>query len=103
MSQAVLGLILGIVFGAINVGAMHLLKIESNRTVLLGIFADRFAIGTLIGVSNMPTQPWIVGLITGLLVSLSSSILTKSHIQVLVVGILGGIVIGFLVGQFGLK
>ena len=49
MSNPVLGLIAGVVFGAISVGLMIPMPFPDKRAALLGAFTDRFAIGLVIG------------------------------------------------------
>ena len=44
--------------------------------------------------------PWLVGALIALLISLPDAIITKAYAPILVTGVIGGIVIGFVVGKF---
>jgi hypothetical protein len=98
MSKVFLGLIAGVVFGAIDVGLMLPMSFPDKKTALLGAFASRFAIGFVIGCVQLPKLPgWIVGLIFGLLISLPDAIITHKYPPILVSGGIGGVVIGGLI------
>ncbi|HYU32976.1 MAG TPA: hypothetical protein VEW48_12500 [Thermoanaerobaculia bacterium] len=101
MSSPLWGLIAGVVFGAIAVGMMLPMSFPDKRTALLGAFADRFAIGLVIGCVELPWPGWAVGLCFGLLLSLPSAIITKAYAPILIVGGLGGLVIGGLIHGWG--
>ncbi|PJC33611.1 hypothetical protein CO049_00275 [Candidatus Roizmanbacteria bacterium CG_4_9_14_0_2_um_filter_36_12] len=66
---------------------------------MIGSFVNRFAIGFLIANTNIPVSPWLKGLLIGLLLSLPDAIITKTYAPILGVGIVGGIIIGFVVGK----
>ncbi len=102
MSKIMLGIICGIVFGAISAGMMVPLKFEDKRAALAGAFANRFAIGVVIGATVLPLPLWVSGLIFGLLLSLPDAIITKAWIPLLVLGAIGGIICGLVIGAFGL-
>ena len=97
MSNAVRGVIAGIVFGAIAVGMMLPMSFPDKQAALLGAFVDRFAIGLVIGCVQLRWPGWAVGLLFGLLLSLPSAIVTKAYVPILVIGALGGLVIGGLI------
>lgn len=97
MSNALWGVIAGIVFGAIAVGMMLPMSFPDKQAALLGAFADRFAIGLVIGCVQLRWPGWAVGLLFGLLLSLPSAIITTAYVPILVVGALGGLVIGGLI------
>ena len=101
MNRLLLGLIAGIVFGIIDVLIMIPLELEDRRTAMVGAFLDRFAIGVLIGASALPFAPTLQGVVVGLLISLPSAIITKAYAPILGIGVAGGAVIGFVVGQWG--
>jgi len=96
------GVIAGLVFGAIAVGMMLPMSFPDKRTALLGAFADRFAIGLVLGCVQLPWPGWAVGLFFGLLLSLPSAIVTKAYAPILVIGGIGGLVIGGLIHGWGL-
>jgi hypothetical protein len=72
MSNAMLGVMAGVVFGAVAVATMLPLSFPDKRTALLGAFTDRFAIGLVIGCVQLPWPGWAVGLLFGLLLSLAA-------------------------------
>ena len=102
MSNPEWGVIAGLVFGAIAVGMMLPMSFPDRRTALLGAFADRFAIGLVLGCVQLPWPGWAVGLFFGLLLSLPSAIVTKAYAPILVIGGIGGLVIGGLIHGWGL-
>jgi len=101
MSRIVLGIICGLVFGAIAAGIMLPMKFEDKRAALTGAFINRFAIGFAIGASGLPISGWLNGLIFGLLLSLPDAIITKAWIPIMGFGIIGGIICGLVIGAFG--
>src|ERR1700739_5174564 len=98
MSKVVLGLIAGLLFGALDVGLMLPMSFPDKTTALLGAFTSRFAIGFVIGCVQLPSWPgWIVGLVFRLLLSLPHAIITHKYVPILVLGGIGGLVIGGLI------
>src|SRR5947199_9378295 len=98
MSKVMLGLFAGIVFGALDVGLMLPMSFPDKTTALLGAFTSRFAIGFVIGCGQLPSWPgWVVGVLSGLLISLPDAIITHNYGPILVLGGVGGLVIGRLV------
>ena len=91
MSKVILGLLAGIVFGALDVGLMLPMSFPDKTTALLSAFASRFAIGFVIGCVQLPAWPgWVVGLLVGL----PDAIITHKYVPILVLGGIGGLVIG---------
>jgi hypothetical protein len=101
MNRVLLGLICGVVFGGLDVALMLPLQFPDKRDALLGAFLDRFAIGFVIGCVRLDWPGWLVGLTFGVLISLPSAIVTKSYAPILIGGVVGGLVIGFVVGRWG--
>ena len=101
MNTILLGIICGLVFGMVDVTLMIPLKFEDKRLAMLGAFASRFSIGFVIGISSLPTPPWLTGLIIGLLLSLPDAIITKSWAPIMGMGAIGGTIIGWVVGRWG--
>ncbi len=98
MSKPILGLICGLVFGALDVGLMLPMSFPDKSTALLGAFTSRLAIGFVIGCVQLPSWPgWVVGLVFGLLISLPDAIITQKYLPILVLGGIGGLVIGGLI------
>ena len=97
MSSALWGVVAGAVFGGVAVGLMLPMSFPDKRAALLGAFADRFAIGLVIGCLQLRWSGWAVGLFFGLLLSLPSAIITKAYAPILIIGGLGGVIIGGLI------
>ena len=102
MSKILLGIICGIVFGIISVATMIPLKFEDKRAAMSGAFVNRFAVGFVIGATNLPLPMWASGLLFGVLLSLPDAIITKAWIPILTLGAIGGIVIGVVIGAWGM-
>ena len=101
MSRILLGTICGVVFGLIDIALMIPLSFPDKTAALTGAFISRFAIGFVIGASNLPLPGWASGLIFGFLISLPDAIITKAYAPILISGIIGGTIIGFVVGRWG--
>ena len=100
MNRITLGLICGIAFGLLDVALMIPMSFPDKRVAMTGAFLDRFAIGFLICVADLPLPGWITGLLVGLLVSLPSAVVTKTYVPILAGGAIGGIIIGIIRARF---
>ena len=101
MSRLLLGAICGLAYGALSAASMIPLKFDDKTAALAGAFLNRFAIGFVIGAARLPVPPWAQGLVFGLLLSLPDAIITKAYAPILVLGAVGGVVIGLVVGKWG--
>ena len=101
MSKLALGIICGLVFGAFAVATMIPLEFPDKRAALAGAFINRFAIGFVIGATDVPIPSWARGLLFGLLLSLPDAIITKAWLPIMTFGALGGLIIGLVVGKWG--
>ena len=108
MSRLSLGIIAGVVYGALSAASMVPLQFADKRAALLGAFLNRLAIGAVIGavigapqIDSLRMPPWLIGLAIGVLLSAADAGITKAYAPILVLGALGGAVIGWLVGRFG--
>src|SRR5215208_8246660 len=108
MSRLSLGLVAGLVYGALSAASMFPLEFPDKRAALLGAFLNRLAIGVVIGavvgaprVDALGLPPWVIGLATGVLLSAADAVITKAYAPILVLGALGGAVIGWVVERFG--
>ena len=97
MSHQLLGVIAGLIFGALTVGLMARMTFPDKKAALSAAFVERFAIGVVIGCAQLAWPGWLVGLLFGLLLSIPSAIITKTYAPILVMGSLGGLVIGGLI------
>jgi hypothetical protein len=102
MSRIILGIICGIVFGAVAVATMIPLEFEDKKRAMAGAFANRLAIGFIIGATSLPLPAWASGLLFGLLLSLPDAIITKAWVPIMTIGLIGGVICGFVIGTFGL-
>ena len=100
MTPLVQGLVAGTAFGAIAVGMMSFLEFPDKRTALLGAFTNRFGIGLVIPLLNLSQPGWLVGALTGLVLSLPAAVITKAYPPVLGFGVVGGALIGGLTRGF---
>lgn len=101
MSRLMLGVICGLVFGAVDVAIMLPMTFPDKRAAITAAFIARFGIGFAIGAARLPWPGWAVGLIFGLLLSIPDAIITKAYGPIIGMGAVGGTVIGFLVAKFG--
>lgn len=101
MSKLALGIICGIVYGLFSVGTMIPLEFPDKRAAMLGAFINRFSIGFVIGIANLPLPGWAQGLLLGVLLSLADAIITKAYIPILALGAVGGLIIGVVVHKWG--
>lgn len=101
MSKILLGIICGLIYGALSAASMIPLSFPDKRAALLGAFLNRFTIGFVIGAARLPLPGWAQGLIFGILLSLADAIITKAYAPILIMGAVGGLIIGFIVGKWG--
>lgn len=108
MSRLLLGFICGLVFGAVVVALMVPHEFSDKRAAMVGAFLNRLAVGVIIGavigapqVAQLGRPAWLVGLAVGLLVSAPDAVITKRYAPILVIGSIGGAIIGWIVGRFG--
>lgn len=101
MSRLSLGIICGLVYGAISAASMLPLSFPDKRAALIGAFLNRFCIGFVIGAVSLPWPGWASGLVIGILLSLSDAVITKAYAPIIILGAVGGTTIGILVEKFG--
>jgi hypothetical protein len=96
-----LGIVCGLVYGALSAASMLPLSFPDKPAALTGAFLNRFAIGFVIGIAQLPWPGWLAGLIIGLLLSLPDAIITKAYAPIIGLGAVGGTLIGWIVQRFG--
>ena len=101
MSRVLLGVICGLIFGAVDVGIMLPMSFPDKGAAITAAFIARFGIGVVIGSARLPWPGWCVGLLFGLLLSIPDAIITKAYAPIIGMGAVGGAVIGWIVGRFG--
>jgi len=103
MSRIVLGSICGVIFGVLVVLMMLPMEFPDKSAALTGAFLNRFGIGFVIGAAKLPLPGWLTGIIFGLLLSLPDAIITRAYIPIIVLGVIGGAVIGFVVERWSAR
>jgi hypothetical protein len=101
MPRIWLGIVCGLVFGAVDVAMMIPLSFPDKRAAMLGAFIARFALGFVICNIRLPWPGWLCGLVLGILLSLPDAIITKAMAPILASGAVGGTVVGWIAGKFG--
>jgi hypothetical protein len=101
MSRVLLGVICGLVFGAIDIGIMLSMSFPDKKTAIIAAFIARFGIGFAIGAARLPWPGWVVGLCFGLLLSIPDALITKAYGPIIGMGAIGGTIIGVIVSKFG--
>ncbi len=96
MHPLLLSLLCGIGFGAFAVAIMLPMSFPDKRVALIGAFTSRFAIGFLVPLVSLPIPGFATGALVGFLVSLPNSVITRVYAPILVIGVVGGAVIGWL-------
>ena len=100
MNKIILGTICGLVFGIIDVLVMIPFKYENNRKrneAMSAAFIERFMIGFLIPTMELGIHPALTGLFLGASLSLPSAIITRAYAPIIGTGIVGSVIIGFIV------
>jgi hypothetical protein len=90
------GVLAGLVFGSLSVAVMLPLQFPDKRAALLGAFINRFAIGLLIPLVQLPLPALLTGLMLGVLLSLPDAIITKAYAPILGIGAVGGLLVAWL-------
>ena len=101
MSRLSLGIVCGLVYGALSAASMLPLSFPDKRAALLGAFLNRFSIGFVLGAVTLPWPGWVAGLVIGILLSLADAVITKAYAPIIVLGAVGGTIIGILLEKFG--
>ena len=101
MSRILLGVVCGLVFGAIDIGIMLPMSFPDKQAAIMAAFVSRFGIGFVIGAARLPWPGWVVGLCFGLLLSIPDAIITKAYGPIIGMGAVGGTIIGVIMSKFG--
>jgi hypothetical protein len=101
MQRLYLGIVCGLIFGAIDTALMIPPSFPDKRAAMLGAFIARFALGFVICNIKLPWPGWVVGLILGILLSLPDAIITKAAIPIIASGAIGGVIIGWIASKYG--
>jgi len=101
MSRILLGVVCGLVFGAVGSVMMLQMSFPDKKAAITAAFIARFGIGFVIGAAPLPWPGWAAGLLFGLLLSIPDAIITKAYAPIIGMGAVGGTVIGVIVAHFG--
>ena len=101
MSRIWLGVLCGLVYGALDAALMIPMQFPDKRAAITGAFINRFSIGFVIGAIQLPWPDWATGLFIGVLLSLADALITKAYAPIIGLGALGGVIIGVVVNRFG--
>ena len=95
MNRIVLGILLGLAIGIVDVLLMLPMKFPDKPTALAAAFFSRFAIGFLAVNVNLPIHPALSGAIVGLLISIPDAVITKNYAPILITGVIFGTLAGW--------
>ncbi len=101
MNSILLGIIIGLIFGGLDLVPMIKMALPDKRAAMTGAFINRFAIGFLSPTSLPGVDPIIRGLLLGILLSLPDAIITKVYAPILGIGALGGLAVGVVTRLVG--
>lgn len=101
MNRLLLGLLLGLGAGIVDVLLMLPMKFPDKPTAIAGAFFSRFAIGFLAANVRMPFHPALVGALVGLLISIPDAIITKAYAPILITGVIFGALCGWAAHAWG--
>jgi hypothetical protein len=101
MPRVLLGIICGLVLGAIDIGIMLPMSFPDKKAAITAAFIARVGIGFAIGAARLPWSGWAVGLCFGLLLSIPDALITKAYGPIIGMGALGGTIIGVIVARHG--
>ena len=101
MNRLLLGLLLGLAAGGVDVLLMLPMKFPDKPTALAGAFFSRFAIGFLAANVRFPFHPALAGALVGLLISIPEAIITKAYAPILTTGVIFGALCGWAANVWG--
>jgi hypothetical protein len=100
MSRVPLGVLLGLIIGAVDVAVMLPLSFPDKRAALLGAFCARFALGFFAATVRLPMSPILAGVLVGILTSLPDAIITKAYVPIMATGVVFGAIAGWIVSRW---
>jgi hypothetical protein len=101
MSRIWLGVLCGLIYGALDAALMIPMQFPDKRAAITGAFINRFSIGFVIGAIQLAWPGWATGLFIGVLLSLADALITKAYAPIIGLGAIGGLIIGVIVNRFG--
>jgi hypothetical protein len=101
MNRIVLGVLLGLGCGIVDVLIMLPMSFPDKPTALAAAFSSRFAIGFVAANIALPMHPALAGALIGLLISIPDAIVTKAYAPIIVTGLIFGALSGWAAGAWG--
>jgi hypothetical protein len=101
MSRSLLGFLLGLAVGVVDVMLMLPMKFPNKPTALAAAFSSRFAIGFLAANVTLPFHPALAGAVVGILISIPDAIVTKAYFPILITGVIFGALCGWAAHVWG--
>ena len=95
MNHIILGILLALGCGIVDVLLMLPMKFPDKPTALAAAFSSRFAIGFLAANVTLPMHPALTGALVGLLISIPDAIITKAYVPIIVTGLIFGALSGW--------
>ena len=83
MSRIWLGVLCGLIYGALDAALMIPMQFPDKRAAITGAFINRFSIGFVIGAIQLPWPGWATGLFIGVLLSLADALLEQAGVACL--------------------
>src|SRR5262245_55995622 len=102
MSRVPLGVLLGLIIGAVDVALMLPLSFPDKGAALLGAFCARFALGFFAATVRLATSPILTGILVGLLTSLPDALITKAFVPIMATGVVFGAIAGWIVRRWAM-
>ncbi len=99
MTRIRLGIVLGLAFGVIDVVIMLPMKFDTPKQkweALSAAFIERFMLGFLIPQVDLGIHAALSGLLLGIGLSVPSAIITRAYVPIIGIGVVGGVIIGFI-------
>ena len=103
MNRIVLGILLGLGCGMVDVLLMLPMSFPDKPTALAGAFSSRFAIGFIAANVTLPMHPALAGALIGLLISIPDAIITKAYGPIMITGLIFGVLSGWAARTWGSK
>ena len=103
MDRLTLGLLCGLGFGAVTVllmliAPLHFETPRQKQEALVAAFIGRFMNGLLIPLAALSTSPVLNGVLISVGLSLAPAIISRRYAPILIIGVMGGAVIGWIAG-----
>ena len=101
LNLVLMGVLLGLGLGVVDVLLMLPLSFPDKRAALIGAFCSRFSLGFFAATVNLPLPSVLTGALVGALTSLPDAIITKAYAPIMMTGVIFGAIAGFIVGRWG--